>query len=58
MTERLPERGPETKGVQEGFRKDEEKEKPRTCAHALKLSRVLAQEIQLFCMHRCNMCIC
>lgn len=58
VRERLPARGLETKGMQLGFRKDEEKGKPRACAHPLKLNRALAREIQLFYMHRRNVCIC
>lgn len=63
VTERLPEgaqsrplteRGPETKSVRPGVRTNEEKERPRTCAHSLKLSRALAHQIQLFYMHICK----
>lgn len=63
VTERLPEgaqsrplteRGPETKSVRPGFRANEEKERPWTCARSLKLSRAPAHQIQLFYMHICK----
>lgn len=63
MTGRLPEaaqsrplteRGPETKSVRPALRANEEKERPRTCAHSLRLSRAPAHQIQLFYMHICK----